>query len=188
MKKQREGSTMRMCPSHLSKRLVGAGGQRPTVVNFYFNNVPQLVTLEHCVELLYTCTSTHSVGVQTHSRAALHMYVQVLLQTDIHTVLYMHMYRCKHIMSTCVCTSWDADCEEVYTLMTIWISWCDLGHVQNVANGIQDFSDMPKYSYEELTVEVDQLPSGVDPAAREVSIFWVHEVGLGDGRFRVCDL
>lgn len=43
--------------------------------------------------------------------------------------------------------------------------------MQNVANGIQDFSDMPKYSYEELTVEVDQLPSGVDPAAREVSIF-----------------
>ncbi|PVD37426.1 hypothetical protein C0Q70_00016 [Pomacea canaliculata] len=41
---------------------------------------------------------------------------------------------------------------------------------ENVANGIQDFSDMPKYSYEELTVEVDQLPSGVDPAAREIHL------------------
>ena len=39
---------------------------------------------------------------------------------------------------------------------------------QNGANGTQSFSDMPKYSFEELTVEIDQLPNGVDPAAREV--------------------
>ena len=32
-----------------------------------------------------------------------------------------------------------------------------------------DYSDVPKYSYEELSVDVENLPSGVDPAAREVS-------------------
>ena len=41
--------------------------------------------------------------------------------------------------------------------------------VQNGANGTQSFSEMPKYSYEELTVDIEQLPHGVDPAAREVS-------------------
>ena len=41
--------------------------------------------------------------------------------------------------------------------------------MQNGANGPQSFSEMPKYSYEELIVDIDQLPHGVDPAAREVS-------------------
>ncbi|XP_076448458.1 advillin-like isoform X2 [Babylonia areolata] len=41
---------------------------------------------------------------------------------------------------------------------------------QNQANGTQEFTDMPKYSYEELAVEVDQLPNGVDPAAREIHL------------------
>ncbi|XP_070188427.1 advillin-like isoform X2 [Littorina saxatilis] len=40
----------------------------------------------------------------------------------------------------------------------------------NGSNGAHDFSDMPKYTYEELAVDIDQLPGGVDPAAREVHL------------------
>lgn len=39
---------------------------------------------------------------------------------------------------------------------------------EQAANGVADFSDVPKYSYEELSVDSEELPSGVDPAAREV--------------------
>ena len=35
---------------------------------------------------------------------------------------------------------------------------------------------MPKYSYEELIGDVENLPNGVDPAAREVS-FSMYNVG-----------
>ena len=39
-----------------------------------------------------------------------------------------------------------------------------------MSNGDQDFNEVPKYSLTELQVSVEELPSGVDPSAREVSI------------------
>lgn len=41
---------------------------------------------------------------------------------------------------------------------------------ENGVNGTHDFSDMPKYSYDELTVDTENLPNGVDPAAREIHL------------------
>ncbi|KAL8591188.1 hypothetical protein ACOMHN_057928 [Nucella lapillus] len=41
---------------------------------------------------------------------------------------------------------------------------------QNGMNGAQSFKDMPKYSLEELTVDGEQLPSGVDASARELHL------------------
>ena len=41
---------------------------------------------------------------------------------------------------------------------------------QNVTNGTQDFNEVTKFSLQELQVLVEELPSGVDPSAREVSV------------------
>ena len=41
---------------------------------------------------------------------------------------------------------------------------------QNVSNGSQDFNEVPKYSLQELQVPAEELPSGVDAGAREVSL------------------
>lgn len=45
-----------------------------------------------------------------------------------------------------------------------------IAQVQQNGAIVHDFSDMPKYSYQELSVDIDKLPSGVDPATREVHL------------------
>ncbi|RUS90547.1 hypothetical protein EGW08_001724, partial [Elysia chlorotica] len=41
---------------------------------------------------------------------------------------------------------------------------------ENVTNGTQDFNEVTKFSLEELQVAVEELPSGVDPSAREIHL------------------
>ncbi|GFR78130.1 villin-1, partial [Elysia marginata] len=41
---------------------------------------------------------------------------------------------------------------------------------ENVTNGTQDFNEVTKFSLQELQVAVDELPSGVDPSAREIHL------------------
>ncbi|GFN99904.1 villin protein quail, partial [Plakobranchus ocellatus] len=41
---------------------------------------------------------------------------------------------------------------------------------ESVSNGTQDFNEVTKFSLAELQVAVDELPSGVDPSAREIHL------------------
>lgn len=50
---------------------------------------------------------------------------------------------------------------------------CFIFFKQKASNGIQDFNEVTKFSLAELQVGAEELPSGVDPSAREVLFCFV---------------